>query len=200
MSSTGIILLAAGASTRLGQAKQLLPWHGTTLIRHLADVAVAAETGPVVVVLGSSAKACEESLAGLPVRVTVNDRWEEGMGTSIAAGMKCMLREDGYVRAVIVMLCDQPCVSVAILRALMNEQHKTGADTVASRYGGRMGAPALFTEEVFPLLFGLEGNQGARALLNDGQLQTCIDFPDGSRDIDTREDYEEWKGCSSVTY
>jgi len=189
MSTVGIILLAAGGSARFGRPKQLLPWHGTTLIRHMANVALAAETGSVVVVLGSSAGPCAEALEGLPVRTVVNERWQEGVGGSIAQGLKTLLREEGYLRAVIVMLCDQPGVSVATLRALMKEQRSTGSLMIASSYAGTVGPPAIFGEEKFPELYAQEGNQGAKALLlAAAEKVPCIPFTDGSRDIDTLED------------
>lgn len=182
MSKTGIILVAAGESKRLGRPKQLLPFRGTTLLRHAAQTAVSAGIGPVVVVLGARNEECRKTLDGLQVNVVVNQRWEEGIGTSIAIGMNAILTEDP--EGVIVMLCDQPCVSVAALKRLELEQSLTNSDIIASSYDGTAGPPALFMSCCFDELLALRGAQGAKALLADTKRVALVAFPEGGLDVD----------------
>jgi molybdenum cofactor cytidylyltransferase len=186
VASIGIILLAAGASTRLGQPKQLLAWRGRTLLRHLAQTALSAGLGPVVAVLGAAEAECRQTLADSPIRITVNSSWREGMGGSIATGMTAFL--DDALEGVIIMLCDQPAVTEATLRALRDEQQKTGAAIVASRYAGALGPPALFMASCFRALAQLRGHEGARSLFAEERALSSIDFPDGALDIDTPSD------------
>jgi CTP:molybdopterin cytidylyltransferase MocA len=104
--ATAIILLAAGASTRLGRPKQLVLWNGEPLLRHSTIVALSARLGPVIVVLGAVERECRKSLAGLSVEIVVNTSWTEGMGGSIATGMIPVQNSVTPLQSVIIMLCD----------------------------------------------------------------------------------------------
>jgi molybdenum cofactor cytidylyltransferase len=185
--NTGIILLAAGGSTRLGRPKQLLPWENGTLLRHAAITAVDSSLGPVVAVLGDAEEKCRATLTCLPVRTAVNSAWREGMGGSIFTGMNAF-RNDGLSR-VLIMLCDQPGVTAAALRALSEHQRSTGAQIVASRYSGTLGPPALFASALFPRLLGLRGPAGAKSLFGGTDVES-LPLPEAALDIDTPADLE----------
>jgi molybdenum cofactor cytidylyltransferase len=184
---TGIILLAAGGSTRMGRPKQLLPWENGTLLRHAALTALDSCLGPVTVVLGALQEDCRRTLACLSVRVTVNEAWREGMGGSIAAGMDAFYGDD--LSRVLIMVCDQPGVTPGALRALSDHQQCTGAKITASRYSGTLGPPALFTAALFPRLLGLYGPAGAKSLFDDPDVES-LPLPQAAFDIDTPEDLE----------
>lgn len=151
----GIIILAAGESRRLGRPKQMVPFRGTTLLRHI--ISVALEVGPVTVVLGARFEEISQSLADLPVRIVENEDWAEGMASSIRAGLTAIESE---VDRVILMLCDQPLVTAESLRRLV-----ASWDLAASEYAGTVGAPALFGRQYFEELKALKGSQGAKVVL-----------------------------------
>ena len=123
----GIILLAAGSSSRMGVPKQLLDFHGIPLLRHVAEVARAAACGPVVVVLGSREQEMRSVLSDLDVEIEVNERWAEGMGTSIQTGVKKLA--DRQIDGVILALADQPFVTPELLRRLVIRHDETGKGT-----------------------------------------------------------------------
>ncbi|HEY5752201.1 MAG TPA: nucleotidyltransferase family protein [Chthoniobacterales bacterium] len=191
MPKTGIILLAAGASTRLGRPKQLISWNGETLLRHTAKVALTSQLGPVVVVLGAVERECRETLTGLPVQIAVNPAWADGMGGSISTGMIALQNDEEPLNAVIIMLCDQPHVTPAALHSLHDEQQRTHAAVVAARYrenDGTLGVPALFTDARFSALSQLSGQIGAKKLIASEPSPAFISCPEAASDIDTPDD------------
>lgn len=180
------ILLAAGGSSRLGEPKQLLPFGRDTLLRHLAEIALAAELGPVIVVLGAVEERCRKTLSGLPVTVVANPAWEEGMGSSIAVGMEAV--GEASHRAALIMLCDQPAITHDHLCALEQHQRSTGKSIVASRYSDTLGPPAVFTAHHFPQLRLLRGREGAKSLFQNQSDFSAIACPEAALDIDTKND------------
>ncbi|NMO17178.1 nucleotidyltransferase family protein [Pyxidicoccus fallax] len=184
----GVVLLAAGGSSRLGRPKQLLLHEGRSLVRRAAESALAAECGPVVVVLGAHREAVTSELTGLPVRTVEHADWAAGPGGSLVAGVRA-LTQDATVDAVLVMLCDQLRVDSAHLRALVETWQRTGAAVVASTYEGTQGVPALFSRAVFPELEALGPEQGARRVIaRDASRVAEVPLPGGGEDVDTAAD------------
>jgi molybdenum cofactor cytidylyltransferase len=189
--SIGLILLAAGGSSRLGQPKQLLDYRGRPLLRHAAETALASRCRPVVVVLGAEVEACTAALQGLPVRLVINADWRDGLSTSLRAGLAALENETPAIDAVILSVADQPLLTPLLLDSLIEYHLRTGATRVAAEYGGKPGVPALFPRSLFPALKCLRGDEGARALLREQPGAVArVPFPDGSLDIDTTRDYE----------
>ncbi|WP_257450023.1 nucleotidyltransferase family protein [Archangium lipolyticum] len=190
MATTGLVLLAAGGSTRLGHSKQLLRWNGRSLLRRAAETALASGCHPVVVVLGAEADAHRAELAGLSVRDVENTRWREGMGGSLRLGMEA-LRETPSLEAVVLMVCDQPAVTAEHLMALRRTHQERGQPIVASGYAGTVGVPALFDRSLFAELEALPASAGARPLLaKDPGRVAVVPLPGGELDVDTPEDVE----------
>jgi molybdenum cofactor cytidylyltransferase len=184
--SVGVVLLAAGSSSRLGRPKQLLVHGGKTLVRRAAEAAVAAQCGPVVVVLGAQAQAVASELAGLPVSTVHNPAWEQGMGSSLRVGLRAL---DTAVEAALVMLCDQLRVESGHLRALVESFTRTRASIVASGYEGTRGVPALFSRALFPELETLAPDQGARGVIaQDSSRVVEVALTGGGEDVDTTAD------------
>jgi molybdenum cofactor cytidylyltransferase len=185
------IVLAAGASSRLGRMKQLLLFGGKPLVRHVVDAAAAAACSPVVVVVGAEAGSVREALAGSQALAVENPEWREGIASSLRRGINAL---PGQVDAAIVLLCDQPAVSPALLQSLVATQRYTGQAIVACRWDHAIGPPALFLRERFPALLALSGDVGARSILRGaGDGATLVDFPDGHFDVDTPADWERWQ-------
>jgi molybdenum cofactor cytidylyltransferase len=177
------IVLAAGASRRLGRPKQLVVVEGETLLRRTVRAALAT-CAPVLVVVGARAREVEASLAGLPVRVVSNPGWEEGMASSIRAGVRALPQG---TTAALFLVCDQLAVDRALVaRVLAAGQDHPGA-VVACAYGQGLGIPALFPARCFPQLLALTGDRGAKALL-DVPGVVAVPFPAGSEDVDSPED------------
>ena len=191
MSTTSIIILAAGASVRLGKPKQLLPWQGSTLLQHAVQVARQVTAQPVVV-LGAHLQLLEAVLEPGAVQVVHNHSWREGIASSIRAGLVAAKQQTPGVDQVIFMVCDQPYVSAALLQELVLARQKTGKAIIASAYAGTMGIPALFDRSLFSQLLDLEGDTGAKKIIQQHSSEVyAVPFPMGDIDIDTAEEYND---------
>ncbi len=188
---TGIIVLAAGSSSRLGQPKQLVPWKGIPLIRHSAITAISANLGPVTLVLGAVVEPCHHALENLEITIAENSAWESGMGSSIACGMRSFTSHD--LENVIITLCDLPLVTPEIYRNLLALRRSEKTEVIASHHGTAYAPPILFSENRFPLLKTLTGPEGARSLLKNENSITSMHCPEAKADVDTPADLERIK-------
>ena len=194
MNSCGIVILAAGASTRLGKPKQLLQYRGKTLLDHTMNEAINARADAVIVVLGKNADLFQEEIDKEKVLVVINTDWEEGMASSVRLGLDTLLKSKPYIDAVIFMVCDQPHISSSILNALIITQQRTTKQIVTSNYGESIGPPALFHKKYFRELAKLKGDVGAKNIIQENMHDVAtIQFPEGQIDIDTIEDYDALK-------
>ena len=186
----GVILLAAGASTRLGKPKQLLRFQGETLLRRNAKIALAASKR-VIVTLGSQIEILRKEIEDLPVEIIENKDWATGMSGSIKVGLKEFLNDADKAKAVIVMVCDQPFVNEKLLEKIITKFQETDSPIVACEYQNALGVPALFRKNLFPELLALDAQTGAKQLIKKYHaLAAAISFPEGAFDIDTPADYE----------
>jgi CTP:molybdopterin cytidylyltransferase MocA len=186
----GVVILAAGPSSRMGSPKQLLPVDGKPLLLRSVEAALASAAWPVVVVLGAQADQIRPILARTPVIVAENPAWGEGMAASIRTGVTTLRQFSRALDAVVIALCDQPGFSSSVIAQLVATQQTTGRGIVAAHYSGRNGAPALFRRELFPTLSSLTGEEGARSLLNgDPTRVASVDLPQLAVDLDTPDDY-----------
>jgi molybdenum cofactor cytidylyltransferase len=185
----GAVILAAGASTRMGVPKQLLQFHGETMLRRAASVAIEAGWQPVVVVTGADAAASRKALRGLDVREAENLQWESGISSSVRVGIEALVTANPQIAAVVLTLCDQPFVTREIIAQLVAAHRETGRSIVASRYGGSYGVPALFDKIHFAELATLEGAAGAKQVIQKHLPKVhLLPFPEGEIDIDTPDD------------
>lgn len=179
------MVLAAGASTRLGEPKQLVKLRGETLLARSVRVAAEAGCSPVVVVLGAeSTRVIENSRFG-DAEMVVNEHWIEGMGSSIRLGVTQLETLARDAKGVVLMTCDQPAVTAQHLRLIAAEN-----ELRASCYAGRRGIPAYFPAVYFGRLAMLRGDVGARELLVDAR---CEELLHGELDVDTADDLERAK-------
>ena len=189
-SNIGIIILAAGNSSRLGEPKQLLVFQNKTLLRHIAEIAVEIAGEKAILVTGSSAALIENEVSGLPCQTVFNAHWQEGMASSIVKGVTALNESHSGLSGCIITVSDQPFVTAEILQNLIAEV-KTGAAIVASSYGDTVGTPVFFTKSYFTQLLQLKGSEGAKKLIiNHLPNARLIPFPLGTIDIDTQEDYK----------
>lgn len=185
------VILAAGASRRLGRAKQLLPFAGTTLIGHVCKCALAAKCDDVVVVLGADRKPIEESISSFSLRVIDNPLWSEGIASSVRAAIRHIISRSLPVDALLFLTSDQVSVSTNLLDKIVYSFNDSPESIVACRYGDGHGIPALFPRQYFDELLLLSGDRGAKSLLiTHHKAIISIPFSGGEIDIDTWQDYQ----------
>ena len=191
----GIIILAAGASTRMGgNPKQLIVYQGQTLLKRTLLAATALNESPenpapIVVVTGGNQEKISPELTGLPVSVVHNPDWQTGMASSVRVGLTALLHDTPALEAVLMLLTDQPHVSPVLLRQILTLFNESGKGIVGCEYAGQVGVPALFARKYFDALLSLTGDRGAKPAMMK-HLADCamIPFADGAVDLDTPED------------
>ncbi|MEW6081831.1 MAG: nucleotidyltransferase family protein [Bacillota bacterium] len=196
----GVVVLAAGTSSRLGREKQLLPWHGMPLLGHVLRQALGARVSTVVAVLGHNAKGIREAVEpflGSEERLlwVVNpDYLAKGMSSSLALGVKSL---PAGAAGVIFLLGDQPLVRTEHLEALLcpfGAMEDPSRAILAASWADHRCHPVLFGSGFFPELVEVNGDEGARSLIQ--KYRSCVtEVPvdaDTSLDVDTWEDYGRW--------
>jgi CTP:molybdopterin cytidylyltransferase MocA len=185
----GVVLLAAGRSRRLGVPKQLLEISGEPLVRRAARLALATAPLDAVVVTGEHAKSVEEAIRGLAVRCVHAEDSAEGMGRTLAAGLRHL---DALCAGALVVLCDQPALTAEHLARLVEAWEAAPALASASGYAGTVGVPAVLPRTWFPRLMGARGDRGARDLLRENAGEVRV-VPDErlAQDVDRSEEAAE---------
>ena len=183
------VVLAAGASTRMGTQKLLLPFGNEPLVRRAVQQVCAAGFDDVLVVLGSEHEATRAALEGLPVRHAVNLQFASGMGSSFRTAVEHL----PDTAAAMFALADQPFVTTHEYRKVLDAYRQHGSAIVSVRYGEVMAPPHLFEREFFPELAALQ--HGARSvLLRHTDRTLVLKFPPELLvDVDTPEDYDRAK-------
>jgi len=192
------VILAAGESARLGQPKQLLQFHGKTLLRRVVDAASEAACQPILVVVASSqaggspfAADINSELNKTGAKVVANPNWKHGIGTSIRAGVGHLIQIAPEVDGTVLLACDQPFVDSGVISRLIALRRATGKPIVASSYGGSLGVPALFDRAYLKELVRLNERTGAKQIILSNRDRVAeLPFPEGNSDIDTAEDWQ----------
>ena len=186
------VVLAAGDSTRFGQPKQFALFHGETFIRRIVRAAIESDCAPVVVVAAEDSVHITSELTQFTVTIAMNPDWQRGLGSSIVVGIRHAMNLAPDVDAVLLLTCDQPFVTVAVLAQLIQLRLTSGKAIIASAYAETLGIPALFDRSCFSDLLRLEGNSGAKKIiLARPHDVVSFDFPAGAIDIDTAADYKK---------
>ena len=189
----GIILLAAGSSSRMGKSKQLLLLHDEPLLLRSVKSALGLGLDKMVVVLGFNEQEHRKVIKDLAVNILVNAGWQRGMGNSIKAGLHYLLEIAPETIAVILMTCDQPELNTDHLRELIRKFRQTNNRIVASHYGNTYGIPALFERSLFPRILGLDDEKGAKKIIRqNADSMVGVNFPGGEIDLDTMKEYQEY--------
>lgn len=188
-----LVLLAAGESRRMGQPKQLLPIHGRPLIVHMVTAARGCPVDPVVVVTGAHAEAVHAVLAPHPVAVVHNPDWPAGPGSSLRAGLQWLVGHAPQCQAALIVLGDQPNFDAAAAHTLLRAWESSGRPAAATRWGERLGPPAVFARAVWADLLASGSAHGARRYLtaHPERVAAC-DLPHLTVDLDTPADYAAW--------
>ena len=157
------VVLAAGASSRMGADKALLRWGERTFLEHLLAVLRAAGAEPLRAVVGGNAAAVEKAVRLGPGELVTNINWERGQLSSLIAGLDSLPRE---CKGALICLVDHPCVSSKLLRALMESFRATRRAIVMPTFQGRRGHPVLFAASLFDELRAAPPIQGARYVVH----------------------------------
>ena len=194
----GVVILAAGSSSRMGSPKQVLQFRGTSLLRRAALAALSAKCGPVIVVTGAYAELSRRELDGLDVREVLNTAWETGMASSIRVGIEELVSVDSDTDAAVLMLCDQPHVDAQVISDLIAAHRTNGRPIIASTYGGSFGVPALFSSALFDELIRLEGRSGAKEIIKRHASEAhFLPLEGGEVDVDTPDDFSRLTAISN---
>jgi molybdenum cofactor cytidylyltransferase len=193
-SSTSIIILAAGSSSRLGLPKQLLQYKNKSFLRLIADKALEVQPLEVIAVLGFASDRMRLEFEDLPIRVVLNHTWTEGIASSIRSGIGAV---HSQAEAALLSLCDQPAVTPELLSKLIS-LCSPEKPIAATEYNHILGVPACFHRSIFPELLQLQGDTGAkRAIAQDMTRVAVHPFPQAAIDVDTLEDYQKQSSSPS---
>jgi len=188
----GAVVLAAGGSTRFGKPKQFALFEGETFVRRIVRAAIEAGCAPVVVVTGEDSAQITSELTRFTVTIAMNPGWSSGVGSSIRVGVQRAMDLVADLEASLLLSCDQPFVTAAVLAQLMQLRLTSGKPIVASAYATTLGIPALFDRSCFPDLLRLKEDSGAKKIiLARPHDVVSFDFPAGEIDIDTVADYKK---------
>lgn len=185
------VILAAGTSSRMGRDKLALPLAGKTILVHTLENIRQAGVEDILVVVKPDHQ-LEKSLAEFNCRIIVNDHYRNGMSSSIKAGLEAL---DSCTQAVIFALGDQPAVSPAFYRFMLDHYWKSLKLITCPVYRGRRGNPTIFDRRTWPALMNISGDKGGRELFSIF-TEEDIDYVETENievitDIDTPEDYHQ---------
>ncbi len=188
----GAVVLAAGGSTRFGKPKQFALFEGETFVRRIVRAAIEAGCAPVVVVTGEDSAQITSELTRFTVTIAMNPGWSSGVGSSIRVGVQRAMDLAADLEASLLLSCDQPFVTAAVLAQLIQLRLTSVKPIVASAYATTLGIPALFDRSCFPDLLRLKEDSGAKKIiLARPHDVVSFDFPAGEIDIDTVADYKK---------
>lgn len=190
-----VLIMAAGASRRMDGIKQLLPWKSSNFLVEAIKTIQINTVSRIHVVLGANAEmittAC--NLGQKEVEVLVNPNWEAGLGNSIGFGVKKLLKQKQVPDGILICLADQPLITAGYINTVINTFKKEALKKIiATKYRNRSGVPALFPASFYPTLVHLQGDQGAREVLeNKKNAIVVLDANGQLTDIDTNEEYHQ---------
>jgi len=187
-----VIFLAAGGSERMGHPKQLLPWGNQTLIEHQINTLLKTEK-PVNVVLGAHAEQIIPIIEKFNIEIIINNSWEMGMGTSVNAGIKYVTENCPDSEGVLIALLDQPLITAEYLKKVLDSfQPEKQQIVVSAAQSGWKGAPTIFDKHYFEELKNLDGDKGAKTILQTHpQNVKSVACGKIAEDMDTKEAYEK---------
>ncbi len=179
------IILAAGNSSRLGQAKQLVRRGNQSMIQYIYEQCVSANLGPTYILTGAYHEEISKELPKASI-LHYSD-WEDGMGSTISFAMNQI--QLNSLDGVVIVLSDQIFLTSSILLNLVQEAYSSKSSIVNCEYQNGMGPPTYFDKSLFRDLTFLEGADGAKSIVSKHMNhRSFIQFPKGYIDIDTQED------------
>lgn len=190
MDKLAVIILAAGSSSRLGHPKQLVTLHHSTLLRHTAQMACEL-TSDSICILGYDGLNISSQLDGLPIKSCQNPNWQQGMGSSIAYGVRNLKKN---TQAVLILLCDQWQLTLLDLKNMVTCWQQSREKIIASLHFQAqqpvIGVPAIFPRNYFKQLRQLRKTGAHKLLLENKQNLVTVELPNARFDLDTPQDLD----------
>lgn len=187
-----VVILAAGESTRMQQAKQLLPWGKSTLLGNAIKEALQSKSVKVYVVLGAKAETIEMQFNSFDVTWILNKNWKKGMGSSISCAINYLMQLKTKYDGILIMLCDQPLIDADYINKMIATFKRSNKGIVATAYKQNNGVPVLFDIKYLEDLSNLEGNIGAKQIIATNSNSVIAINPNGKeKDLDTMEEYQQ---------
>lgn len=196
--NTGVVILAAGSSSRLGEPKQLVRFQDKPLLQNMIDQSVSLGFGSKIIILGANSETIKKALNPGTFTFVMNENWTEGIASSIRKGVEYSLGLNPGTEHLLFLLSDQPFVSTELLERLLETHRTEKSEITASFYNNDTGVPAVFSKPIFPLLMELGGDHGAKKIMRRfPDKVTPVHFEMGHFDIDTPRDYVKLRQLES---
>lgn len=187
-----MVILAAGASTRMKAIKQLLPWKKTTLLGHTIEQGLASKADSVYVVLGANKKEIAPMLQGYSVNIIINKDWAWGLGKSIACAVDFLENSLTEFDGVLIALADQPLLGTAYYNTLIAKFSERKCGIIATKQNTTIGVPAIFSRKYVGQLSLLNEDKGAKSIIKAHIDDVCeVNARGLALDIDTMEVYQK---------
>lgn len=194
MKKVAVLVLAAGASSRMQTPKQLLKIGDKTLLEIVLEKAKTISALPIFCVLGANAVLIQSETSSENIEFIINENYRQGLSSSIVEGINYLEKKNIFIDGVIILLADQPAVEINYLKNLLQLFDENPTKIIASKYPKNSGVPAIFPKLFFNELQVLEGDFGAKEFLHKNKNQViCSNFNPSLIDLDTKEDYENFK-------
>jgi CTP:molybdopterin cytidylyltransferase MocA len=192
-----ILLLAAGEGQRYGGIKQLADIHGEPMVRRAARAALSHGV-PVIVVIGAHAEKVQAVLDDLPLQIIHHDDWHQGMGSSLAAGVRYLHANYPQVSAALLCLADQPLLEAALFRQMLHRHAQAPERLLITEQNGVSGPPVLFPSDCFEALMTWSGPRGAYALIEREAARVERVASLSGIDVDTPQDLQRVRDWLAV--
>ena len=193
LENIAVLIMAAGQSSRMKGIKQLLPWNGTTLLQHTLNTILDIKKSKVFMVLGANSDLIEAELKLVkqPVALIKNEKWQKGLGSSIACGIDFILKQEHTIDGILICLADQPLLTDVYYKKLLQIFRTNDVAIVATKYPNKSGVPAVFSTKIAQELIHLNEDYGARRIMSKYKDNMIVlDAGEQIMDIDTPETYE----------
>lgn len=193
MKNIAVLVLAAGKSTRMKSIKQLVKLGNQTLLELTLDKAKQLATNSIYCVLGANANLIKSKIKTENIHFILNDNYNNGLSSSIIAGIHHFKKNKIQLDGFLVLLADQPAISVAYLQEIINLFYKNTSKIIASNYGDFLGVPALFPSKYLEDLQLIKGDKGAKIFINQNTENTLSPKMKANLvDIDTKQDLDSY--------
>jgi molybdenum cofactor cytidylyltransferase len=189
----GVIILAAGKASRMGEPKALLTYHSHSFLLNTYNLAQSVHPKCIITVLGHYFEQMSTHCNNHKIPFVLNEAYENGMSSSIQCGLTNLLSHFPQINMVLILLADQPKINTEHISALLHKVRSSKSLMVCTSYSTTFGVPAVFKKEYFHELLELKGEKGAKNLIEKGVLnhKNTVLCEDGNMDIDTPEDYKK---------